>query len=906
MQRTRASWTALAAIAFSTSHASAQCPDWKRGLHTNGFTGGNSFAETSAVYDDGSGAELWIGGLFTTIGSTVSPYLAHWDGQQWRSETTWSPNNYIHAMAVYDDGTGPGLYVAGQFFVPVGAVPANGVVRWNGTSWSALGAGLTGDVRAIYSLAVYDDGTGPALYAGGRFALAGGQPANHIARWNGTSWSTLGSGTNDYVFDLCVYDDGTGSALYAGGSFTTAGGQPLPNLARWNGTSWSPPGIAPNGTVMGLGVVDEGSGAALYAGGLFTLAGGQPANHVARWNGSAWSALGSGLDGNVLSFSGFDDGTGFALYAGGQFATSAGQPCPNFARWNGTSWTAPAGGIVGQNVWSTTVFDDGAGPAVYAVGSFDAAGGLRCKGVARYRASGWSAVESGAGFEGTVRALAVHDDDAGASLYAGGQFTYASGFPASNIARSNGASWSALGAGTNGTVHALLGFDDGSGAALYAGGEFTDAGGSGASYLARWNGTSWSAVGGGVDHWVLALCAWDDGTGPALYAAGRLFAAGGGPANSIAKWNGTSWSALGSGMNNWVDELAVHDDGSGLALYASGRFTTAGGGAANRVARWNGTSWSAVGSGMNGNVYTLAAHDAGGGAELYAAGNFSTAGGTGASSIARWNGTSWSPLGLGLTYGTGPGEVFALRPFDGGAGPQLVATGNFGGAGGGLANYIASWNGSSWSNVGAGLGDIGFALAAFDDGTGSGPDLYVGGAFYSAGTIASRGIAEWFGCGPPGVPFCSGDGSASPCPCGSVGASGNGCPNAINPAGANLTATGSADASVDSIVLVGTGMRSSTALYLQGMTRDNGGAGTPLFDGLRCVGGAIVRLAVKLNVNGASQYPDVGNPSVSVRGAVPAGGGARHYQVYYRDAAAAFCPPATANWTNGLTLQWLP
>lgn len=51
--------------------------------------------------------------------------------------------------------------------------------------------GTSGNVSA---LAVFDDGTGPALYAGGGFARAGGVSANYIAKWDGQSWSALGSG----------------------------------------------------------------------------------------------------------------------------------------------------------------------------------------------------------------------------------------------------------------------------------------------------------------------------------------------------------------------------------------------------------------------------------------------------------------------------------------------------------------------------------------------------------------------------------------------------------------------------------------------------------------------------------------------------------------------------------------
>ena len=72
--------------------------------------------------------------------------------------------------------------------------------------------------HAVYALEVFDDGTGPALFAGGEFTTAGGVSANRIAKWDGTSWSALGSGLGSYVYALEVFDDGTGTALFAGGN----------------------------------------------------------------------------------------------------------------------------------------------------------------------------------------------------------------------------------------------------------------------------------------------------------------------------------------------------------------------------------------------------------------------------------------------------------------------------------------------------------------------------------------------------------------------------------------------------------------------------------------------------------------------------------------------------------------
>jgi hypothetical protein len=60
----------------------------------------------------------------------------------------------------------------------------------------------------VNALIVFDDGTGPALYAGGAFTTAGGVSANRIAKWNGSTstWSALGGGIwNSAVFSLAVF-----------------------------------------------------------------------------------------------------------------------------------------------------------------------------------------------------------------------------------------------------------------------------------------------------------------------------------------------------------------------------------------------------------------------------------------------------------------------------------------------------------------------------------------------------------------------------------------------------------------------------------------------------------------------------------------------------------------------------
>jgi len=157
---------------------------------------------------------------------------------------------------------------AGGYFTMAGGVSANNIAKWNGSTWSALGTGMNSSVLA---LAV----SGSDLYAGGGFTTAGGVNANRIARWDGSTWSALGTGIDSYPSSLAV----SGSDLYAGGSFTTAGGVSARYVAKWDGTTWSTLAAGMGGGVSTLAM----SGDALLAGGGFTLAGGKVSDRFAVW-----------------------------------------------------------------------------------------------------------------------------------------------------------------------------------------------------------------------------------------------------------------------------------------------------------------------------------------------------------------------------------------------------------------------------------------------------------------------------------------------------------------------------------------------------------------------------------------------------------------------------------------------
>ena len=171
--------------------------------------------------------------------------------------------------------------------------------EYNGTSWSmAGGGGAYGAISfgaqgfELVSNAVVVDSSGN-LYAGGDFIMAGGIAVNYIAKWNGTSWSALGTGMSAAVHALTLDSSGN---LYAGGAFATAGGTTVNYIAKWNGTSWSALGTGMNSWVRAITLDSSGN---LYAGGDFFMVGGTPANRIAKWNGTSWSALGTGMNNSV-------------------------------------------------------------------------------------------------------------------------------------------------------------------------------------------------------------------------------------------------------------------------------------------------------------------------------------------------------------------------------------------------------------------------------------------------------------------------------------------------------------------------------------------------------------------------------------------------------------------------------
>jgi len=195
----------------------------------------------------------------------------------------------------------------------------------------------------------------------------------------------------------------------------------------------------------------------------------------------------------------------------------------------------------------------------------------------------------------------------------------------------------------------------------------------------------------------------------------------------------------------------------------------------------------------------------------------------------------------------------------------------------------------------------------FDDGSGGGADLFVGGGFYSAGGQISDCIARWYTCAEVFDGFCAGDGVLAACPCANSGLLRHGCENSAATGGAWLQAAGLTGN--DTVQLHATGLLPSVlAIFLQGQQEI---APVPFGDGLRCVAGNLKRLYLVNASAGTASAPPAGQPSIRVRSAALGDpilqGETRRYQTYYRDPDASYCAApqgSTFNVTNGLRIRW--
>ncbi len=454
----------------------------------------------------------------------------------------------------------------------------SGVARWNGSSWSAMGAGLVGGVADF-------QGYNGAFYAAVN-TTSGGTPASYIAAWNGSSWSSSPIWSPLTLDDLEVFN----GLLYTCGAATTGTGGPSNGVFMYDGALHQV-GAAVTGTNTRL----QTYGSELIAMGTFTSIDSRVMNHIARWDGTLWGAYNGNNTFVVAAMTRFLGRT----VAGGTFHRFlfAGPVAHNIIGWDGATPSAFGTGMDGP-VTALKAFTN---PGVFgadelvAGGSFSHAGGIAATNVAHwvvrqaaFPPPAWAPM--GTGFNGEVEAI----ERFSSATYAAGVFTASGATALNHIARWNSttSTWQPLSLGlTGGDVYALRTF----GGYLYAGAasrppaawppaasragtapsgarsvdssadrcsrsRSTMAASSsaacsrafpGSPNLAQWDGSAYSTLGtGGTDAYIRGM----HSTGTRLYVGGNFASLGGVPAAHLGYWDGT-WHEARGGADNLVNTI---------------------------------------------------------------------------------------------------------------------------------------------------------------------------------------------------------------------------------------------------------------------------------------------------------------------------------------------------------------
>jgi len=319
--------------------------------------------------------------------------------------------------------------------------------------------------------------------------------------------------------------------------------------------------------------------------------------------------------------------------------------------------------------------------------------------------------------------------------------------------------WSTLGMGSSNGVNNWVWALAVVGNEVVVGGDFTSAGGVSANRVARFNTqtNTWSALGTGSSNGVFgsnvnALAV----VGNEVVVGGEFDSAGGVSANNVARFNTqtNTWSALGTGSSNGVNDRVTALAVVGNEVVVGGWFTSAGGVSANRVARFNTqtNTWSSLGTGSQNGVSGVVTALAVVGNEVVVGGNFTLAGGVSANYVARFNTqtNTWSTLGTGSQNGVFGSNVNALAV----VGNEVYVGGAFISAGGVFANNVARFNTqtNTWSSLGTGSSN-GVSRGGVSGGLVPtvfalavvGNEVFVGGNFTLAGGVSANRVARFNG-----------------------------------------------------------------------------------------------------------------------------------------------------------------
>ena len=302
------------------------------GVWSNVNTAFNATVRCAAI--DASG-NLYLGGAFTNVGDGDGDYIVKVAASNGALSSlgTGAGGGNVNAIAIGPDGT---VYAGGEFTWMGGVANTDGIAKWDGANWTALGTGVSSGTNHVGALCIDHAGN---LYAAGQFSLMGGVANTlRIAKWDGSNWTALGTGLNANPFALVAGRDGL---VYVGGLMTAANGVTVNRVAAWTGTTFVNAGsslLTGSGSeyVVCMALGPDGS---LYAGTNYATD-----SCFRRLSGTAWESLGVATALNAMAFDEegqlWIGGTGSLVWAGDTGSGGTSGAGDNAAIWNGSVWSA--------------------------------------------------------------------------------------------------------------------------------------------------------------------------------------------------------------------------------------------------------------------------------------------------------------------------------------------------------------------------------------------------------------------------------------------------------------------------------------------------------------------------------------------------------------------------------------
>ncbi len=297
--------------------------------------------------------------------------------QNWNNSLPAVTPNHIHRF--YND-TATGRLIGTGAFDSAGSVAVPGIAAWDGTTWSSIGTGMP-NFSSGSSILCALRYSGDLFFGGYIPDWSSNYP--YIFKWNGITLDSFAV-INASPYAMLQYEND----LVVSGGFTMVDNVPVNCIARWDGTNWSDLGfgnfyfgvrkmIAYHGDLYAIGMSNTD-----YKYYVFRLVN----NNTWQIVGQSFSGAGNGLITDVCIYN--DE-----LYVCGQFSTSTNPPSGgnSIAKLDTISdtWTNVGGGLTATSnipsIGQMVVHNGG----LYVSGWPEFAGGVNAPYIARWDGTQW-------------------------------------------------------------------------------------------------------------------------------------------------------------------------------------------------------------------------------------------------------------------------------------------------------------------------------------------------------------------------------------------------------------------------------------------------------------------------------------------------------------------------------------